>query len=81
MCPHPASDHALPLRSPERSRLPVGVGFTPFETRSDVILTVARRADELGLDFVGIAEGWTYDALILLAELALQTERNRSDRW
>jgi alkanesulfonate monooxygenase SsuD/methylene tetrahydromethanopterin reductase-like flavin-dependent oxidoreductase (luciferase family) len=51
------------------------VGFTPFETRSDVILTVARRADELGLDFVGIAEGWTYDALILLAELALQTER------
>src|SRR4051812_9956820 len=37
----------------------VGVGFTPFETRADVILRVATRADELGLDRVGVAEGWT----------------------
>jgi alkanesulfonate monooxygenase SsuD/methylene tetrahydromethanopterin reductase-like flavin-dependent oxidoreductase (luciferase family) len=52
-----------------------GVGFTPFETRSDVVLRIAQRADERGLDFVGVAEGWTYDALIVLAEIALRTSR------
>lgn len=53
----------------------IGVGFTPFETRSDVVVRIAQRADERGLDFVGVAEGWTYDALIVLAEIALQTSR------
>lgn len=53
----------------------IGVGFTPFETRSDVALRVAKRADEIGIDHVGVAEGWTYDAFILLAEIALQTSR------
>jgi alkanesulfonate monooxygenase SsuD/methylene tetrahydromethanopterin reductase-like flavin-dependent oxidoreductase (luciferase family) len=55
--------------------MPVGVGFTPFETRTDVVVRVAKRADELGLDFVGVAEGWTYDSFVLLAEIALQTSR------
>jgi alkanesulfonate monooxygenase SsuD/methylene tetrahydromethanopterin reductase-like flavin-dependent oxidoreductase (luciferase family) len=53
----------------------VGIGFTPFETRADVILRLAVRADELGLDRVTIAEGWTHDSMILLAELALRTSR------
>jgi alkanesulfonate monooxygenase SsuD/methylene tetrahydromethanopterin reductase-like flavin-dependent oxidoreductase (luciferase family) len=51
----------------------VGVGFTPFETRADVILRLAARADELGLDRVEVAEAWTHDSTLLLAELAQRT--------
>jgi alkanesulfonate monooxygenase SsuD/methylene tetrahydromethanopterin reductase-like flavin-dependent oxidoreductase (luciferase family) len=53
----------------------VGIGFTPFETRSDVIVRLGARADALGLDRVDVAEGWTHDALILAAELAQRTSR------
>jgi len=53
----------------------VGVAFTPFETRSDVILRLANQADESDLDRVEVAEGWTHDSMILLAELALRTSR------
>ena len=56
-------------------RMRVGVGFTPFETRTDVILRLAIWADELGLDRVELAEGWTHDSMIVLAELALRTSR------
>ena len=56
-------------------RMRVGVGFTPFETRTDVIVRLAARADDLGLDRVEVAEGWTHDSTILLAELALRTSR------
>jgi alkanesulfonate monooxygenase SsuD/methylene tetrahydromethanopterin reductase-like flavin-dependent oxidoreductase (luciferase family) len=56
-------------------RMPLGVAFTPFETRRDVILRLAARADDLGLDRVDIAEGWTHDSMILLAELAHRTSR------
>ena len=51
----------------------VGIAFTPFETRTDVILRLATRADELGLARVDVAEGWTHDSTILLAEIALRT--------
>lgn len=54
-------------------RARVGVAFTPFETRTDVIVRLATRADELGLDRVEVAEGWTHDSMILVAELALRT--------
>jgi alkanesulfonate monooxygenase SsuD/methylene tetrahydromethanopterin reductase-like flavin-dependent oxidoreductase (luciferase family) len=54
---------------------PIGVGFTPFETRPDVILRLAERAEDLGVDRVDVAEGWTHDATILLAEIALRTSR------
>ncbi|HEY7621836.1 MAG TPA: LLM class flavin-dependent oxidoreductase [Solirubrobacteraceae bacterium] len=57
----------------QRPRL--GVGFTPFETRPDLILRLATQADDLGLDRVDVAEGWTLDATILLAEIALRTSR------
>ena len=53
----------------------LGVAFTPFETRTDVIARVATRAENAGLDHVGVAEGWTHDSLILLAELAMRTSR------
>jgi alkanesulfonate monooxygenase SsuD/methylene tetrahydromethanopterin reductase-like flavin-dependent oxidoreductase (luciferase family) len=53
----------------------VGIGFTPFETRADVILRLGAQADELGFDRVEVAEGWSHDSTILLAELAMRTER------
>jgi alkanesulfonate monooxygenase SsuD/methylene tetrahydromethanopterin reductase-like flavin-dependent oxidoreductase (luciferase family) len=56
-------------------RMRVGVAFTPFETRADVVMRLAIQADELGLDRVDIAEGWTHDSTILLAELAQRTSR------
>jgi alkanesulfonate monooxygenase SsuD/methylene tetrahydromethanopterin reductase-like flavin-dependent oxidoreductase (luciferase family) len=55
--------------------LALGVGFTPFEARPDVILRLAERADDLGLDRLDVAEGWTHDATILVAEIALRTSR------
>jgi alkanesulfonate monooxygenase SsuD/methylene tetrahydromethanopterin reductase-like flavin-dependent oxidoreductase (luciferase family) len=51
------------------------VGFTPFETRTDLISRVAVEADELGLARIGVAEGWTHDSMIVLAELAARTSR------
>ena len=66
-------DSALLNRNSELMR--VGVAFTPFETRTDVILRLAARADDLGLDRVQVAEGWTHDSMVLLAELALRTSR------
>jgi alkanesulfonate monooxygenase SsuD/methylene tetrahydromethanopterin reductase-like flavin-dependent oxidoreductase (luciferase family) len=53
----------------------LGVGFTPFETRTDVIARVASHAEDIGLDRVDVAEGWTHDSLIVLAELAARTSR------
>ena len=56
---------------------PVGVAVTPFETRAGVVLRVAEKADELGLDHMYVAEGWTHDAFVLLSELAERTGRVR----
>jgi alkanesulfonate monooxygenase SsuD/methylene tetrahydromethanopterin reductase-like flavin-dependent oxidoreductase (luciferase family) len=53
----------------------IGIAFTPFETRSEVILRLAGRADELALDRVDVAEAWTDDAFVLLAQLAVRTTR------
>lgn len=49
------------------------MAFTPFETRADLILRLARQADKLGLDRVDVAEGRTHDSMILLAQLAAST--------
>jgi alkanesulfonate monooxygenase SsuD/methylene tetrahydromethanopterin reductase-like flavin-dependent oxidoreductase (luciferase family) len=56
-------------------RMRLGVGFTPFETRTEVIHRLAAHAEEVGLDRVDVAEGWTHDSLVLLTELAAQTSR------
>ena len=53
----------------------VGVAFTPFETRTDLIMRLASHAEALGLDRVDVAEAWTHDAIVLLAELAGRTSR------
>src|SRR5690242_21949377 len=53
----------------------VGVAFTPFETRADTIVRLAIRADELGVARVEVAEAWSHDSTILLAEIAQRTER------
>jgi alkanesulfonate monooxygenase SsuD/methylene tetrahydromethanopterin reductase-like flavin-dependent oxidoreductase (luciferase family) len=46
-----------------------------METRRDVVLHVADRAEELGYDAFFVAEGWGHDAGVLLAEVATRTER------
>lgn len=56
-------------------RLSVGVAFTPFETRTDLIVRLGIRAERLGFARIDLAEGWTYDAMIVLAELAARTSR------
>jgi alkanesulfonate monooxygenase SsuD/methylene tetrahydromethanopterin reductase-like flavin-dependent oxidoreductase (luciferase family) len=56
-------------------RMRVGVGFTPFETRTDVIVRLGAHAEDAGLDRVDVAEAWTHDSLIVLAELAARTSR------
>jgi alkanesulfonate monooxygenase SsuD/methylene tetrahydromethanopterin reductase-like flavin-dependent oxidoreductase (luciferase family) len=53
----------------------IGIGFTPFETRTEVIAELARHAEEVGIARVDVAEGWTHDALIIVAELAARTSR------
>lgn len=53
----------------------LGIGLTPLETRREVVLHVARRAEELGYDAFSLAEGWGHDAGVLLAEVASQTSR------
>jgi alkanesulfonate monooxygenase SsuD/methylene tetrahydromethanopterin reductase-like flavin-dependent oxidoreductase (luciferase family) len=59
----------------DRPSAPVGIAFTPFESRVEVIMRLAQRADAVGLDRVDLAEGWTHDSMVLLAELALRTSR------
>lgn len=57
--------------------VPVGVSVTPFETRADVIVRLAQRAEELDLDHVHVPEGWTNDSFVLLTEMATRTSRMR----
>ena len=57
------------------ARMGLGVGFTPFETRTKVIARVTDHAEEIGLDRVDRGQGWTHDSLIVLAELAARTSR------
>ena len=54
---------------------PIGIGFTPFETRADVILDVALEAERLGFASVAVAEAMSLAAPVLLAQLALTTQR------
>jgi alkanesulfonate monooxygenase SsuD/methylene tetrahydromethanopterin reductase-like flavin-dependent oxidoreductase (luciferase family) len=46
-----------------------------METRRDVVLHVATRAEELGYTALFLAEGWGRDVSVLLAEVALRTSR------
>ena len=53
----------------------VGVGVTPFQTDADAAIRLAVRAEELGYARFGSAEGWTHDAVVLLAQIAGVTSR------
>src|SRR6478672_3492487 len=53
----------------------LAVGLTPMETRREVVLHLADRAEELGYDAFFLAEGWGHDAGVLLAEVATRTNR------
>lgn len=53
----------------------LAVGLTPMETRREVVLHVADRAEALGYDAVFLAEGWGHDVGVLLAEVATRTNR------
>jgi alkanesulfonate monooxygenase SsuD/methylene tetrahydromethanopterin reductase-like flavin-dependent oxidoreductase (luciferase family) len=55
----------------------LAVGLTPLETRRNVVLHVATRAESLGYDAFFLAEGWGHDASVLLAEVATRTSRIR----
>jgi alkanesulfonate monooxygenase SsuD/methylene tetrahydromethanopterin reductase-like flavin-dependent oxidoreductase (luciferase family) len=53
----------------------VGVGVTPFHTDADATIRLAVRAEEVGYHRFGAAEGWTHDAVVLLAQIAGVTSR------
>jgi len=53
----------------------LAVGVVPMETRREVVVRLARRAEELGYDAFTVAEGWGHDATAVLAEIAVHTER------
>jgi len=53
----------------------IGLGVTPFQTDDDATVRLAARAEELGYGRFGAAEGWTHDAVVLLARIAGVTSR------
>jgi alkanesulfonate monooxygenase SsuD/methylene tetrahydromethanopterin reductase-like flavin-dependent oxidoreductase (luciferase family) len=53
----------------------IGVSFTPFEDRVEVIDAVAAHAEARGLAFVAVAEAMSLAAPIVLARLAERTQR------
>lgn len=53
----------------------MGVSFTPFEDRVEVIDAVAAHAEARGLGFVSVAEAMSLAAPIVLARLAGRTQR------
>jgi alkanesulfonate monooxygenase SsuD/methylene tetrahydromethanopterin reductase-like flavin-dependent oxidoreductase (luciferase family) len=62
---------------PRDAHRALGVGLTPLETRREVILHIAVRAEQLGYEAFYLAEGWGHDAAVLLAEIAVRTSRIR----
>ena len=55
--------------------VPIGLGFTPFEDRLGVIERLAVHAELRGLAFVSVAEAMGLAAPLVLARLALKTQR------
>jgi alkanesulfonate monooxygenase SsuD/methylene tetrahydromethanopterin reductase-like flavin-dependent oxidoreductase (luciferase family) len=58
-------------------RKPLGVAVVPLETRREALVATALAADRLGYDAYLQNETWAFDATLLLAELAVRTERLR----
>src|SRR5215204_3070340 len=53
----------------------VGAGITPFQADDEATIRLAVAAEELGYARFGAAEGWTHDAVVLLARIAEATSR------
>jgi alkanesulfonate monooxygenase SsuD/methylene tetrahydromethanopterin reductase-like flavin-dependent oxidoreductase (luciferase family) len=53
----------------------VGAGVTPFQADAEATIRLAVAAEELGYARFGSAEGWTHDAVVLLAQIAGVTSR------
>ena len=53
----------------------VGAGVTPFQVDADATIRLAVAAERLGYARFGSAEGWTHDAVVLLAQIAGVTSR------
>jgi alkanesulfonate monooxygenase SsuD/methylene tetrahydromethanopterin reductase-like flavin-dependent oxidoreductase (luciferase family) len=53
----------------------VGAGVTPFQTDGEATIHLAVAAEQLGYPRFGTAEGWTHDAVVLLAQIAGVTSR------
>src|SRR5262249_36821290 len=53
----------------------IAVSVMPLETRRDVLIGFARMADRLGYDAFFMPETWAHDITVLLAEVALKTDR------
>jgi alkanesulfonate monooxygenase SsuD/methylene tetrahydromethanopterin reductase-like flavin-dependent oxidoreductase (luciferase family) len=68
-------DATQPIDSRQLGRSRVGVGITPFHTDDDATIRLATRAEQLGYARFGAAEGWTHDAVVLLARIAAVTSR------
>jgi len=60
-----------------RAARPLGVALTPLETRREVVVHLAVRAEQLGYREFYLAEGWGHDAAVLLTEVATRTSRIR----
>lgn len=53
----------------------LGATIPPMETRREVVVHAAQRAEELGYDAFFVTEAWGFDATVVLAEIAMKTER------
>jgi alkanesulfonate monooxygenase SsuD/methylene tetrahydromethanopterin reductase-like flavin-dependent oxidoreductase (luciferase family) len=56
---------------------PLAVNVMPLETRRAAILHLATRADELGYQAFALPETWSYDATLMLTEIAGCTRQIR----
>jgi alkanesulfonate monooxygenase SsuD/methylene tetrahydromethanopterin reductase-like flavin-dependent oxidoreductase (luciferase family) len=65
----------MPVAESPSTDIPIGIGFTPFEDRLDVIESVTLDAEKRGLAFVSVAEAMSLAAPLVLARLAAVTSR------
>lgn len=59
------------------NKFPLSVSLMPLETRHDVILHVALKAEDLGYEGLMMPETWSYDMTVLLTEIVMKTTRLR----
>ena len=55
-------------------RLPIAVSVMPLGTGREAILYLSQKADALGYEALFLPETWSYDVMVLLAEVAVRTK-------